>query len=163
MINLKGLNKAEVLATLYNNAKPMGLGHKHYDPADMTVSQADSFLKSLMSHLYECKFCNMNSDLDSIARNMIGTGCSVYTNYKRKGDLHIDYLKGRPIKLDVLFDEWDETQYEQRNGDRVAVNAINKLREHSNYKVEDNSQNISDSSVHTLIKTRRCCNKVYKS
>ena len=30
MVDIKGLNKAEVLAALYNNSKPLGLGFLHF-------------------------------------------------------------------------------------------------------------------------------------
>lgn len=43
-IDLKGVDKAEVLAKLYNRSKPQGLGFLHYTPADMTVEQARELL-----------------------------------------------------------------------------------------------------------------------
>lgn len=45
MIDIKGLNKAEVLAALYNNSKPQGLGFLHFDPKEMTVAEAEEILK----------------------------------------------------------------------------------------------------------------------
>lgn len=44
MVDIKGLNKAEVLAALYNNSKPLGLGFLHFDPMDMTVAEAEEIL-----------------------------------------------------------------------------------------------------------------------
>lgn len=44
MVDIKGLNKAEVLAALYNNSKPLGLGFMHFDPMDMTVAEAEEIL-----------------------------------------------------------------------------------------------------------------------
>lgn len=44
MVDIKGLNKAEVLAALYNNPKPLGLGFLHFDPRDMTVAEAEEIL-----------------------------------------------------------------------------------------------------------------------
>jgi hypothetical protein len=44
VICLKGKNKAEVLARLYNASKPLGLGMLHYDPADMTEEEATELL-----------------------------------------------------------------------------------------------------------------------
>lgn len=44
-INLKGLNKAEVLAALYNASKPLGMGILHFDPAPMRAEEAESLLK----------------------------------------------------------------------------------------------------------------------
>ena len=43
-IDLKGLNKAVVLAALYNASKPQGMGFMHYDPTPMTVEQAEELL-----------------------------------------------------------------------------------------------------------------------
>lgn len=45
MVDIKGLNKAEVLAALYNNSKPQGLGFLHFDAKDMTVAEAEEILK----------------------------------------------------------------------------------------------------------------------
>lgn len=44
MVITKGLNKADVLAALYNNAKPLGLGFLHFNPQDMTREQAQEIL-----------------------------------------------------------------------------------------------------------------------
>lgn len=44
MINIEGLNKAEVLAELYNNAKAQGMGIFQYIPEDMTIEEAQAFL-----------------------------------------------------------------------------------------------------------------------
>lgn len=45
MIDIKGLNKAEVLAALYNNSKPQGLGFLHFDPKEMKAAEAEEILK----------------------------------------------------------------------------------------------------------------------
>lgn len=45
MVDIKGLGKAEVLAALYNNSKPQGLGFLHFDPPKMTVEEAEEILK----------------------------------------------------------------------------------------------------------------------
>jgi len=44
-ITLSGLNKADVLAALYNASKPQGMGFMHYDPKPMTREEADGLLK----------------------------------------------------------------------------------------------------------------------
>ena len=44
-INLAGLDKAAVLAALYNASRPLGMGFLRYDPADMTVEEARELLK----------------------------------------------------------------------------------------------------------------------
>jgi hypothetical protein len=44
-IDIKGKNKAKVLAALYNNAKVQGLGILHFDPIPMTEEEAQEILK----------------------------------------------------------------------------------------------------------------------
>jgi len=44
MVNTKDLNPAEVLAALYNDAKPLGMGMLHYNPEGMTIEQAQKEL-----------------------------------------------------------------------------------------------------------------------
>lgn len=43
-VDISGLNKAEVLAALYNRAKPQGMGFIHYTPEDMTIPEAQELL-----------------------------------------------------------------------------------------------------------------------
>lgn len=44
-ISLIGKDKAKVLASLYNNSKPLGLGIRQYDPKPMTEEEANELLK----------------------------------------------------------------------------------------------------------------------
>jgi hypothetical protein len=43
-MNIAGINKAELLAALYNRARPQGMGFLHFTPEDMTVAQAERIL-----------------------------------------------------------------------------------------------------------------------
>lgn len=45
MIDITGLNKAEVLAGLYNASHPQGMGFLQSSPEDMTTEQAEEILK----------------------------------------------------------------------------------------------------------------------
>lgn len=44
MIDISKLDKGEVLAALYNNSKPQGLGFLHHDSAKMDKSEANDLL-----------------------------------------------------------------------------------------------------------------------
>lgn len=44
-ISLEGLDKAAVLAALYNASKPLGLGFLHFTPEPMTIEEARELLK----------------------------------------------------------------------------------------------------------------------
>ena len=39
-ISIEGLDRADVLAALYNDSKPQGMGFLHYDPKPMTRIEA---------------------------------------------------------------------------------------------------------------------------
>jgi hypothetical protein len=51
-ISLIGLNKASVLAALYNASKPQGLGFVQYNPKPMTQGQAEDLLAQTFSFDY---------------------------------------------------------------------------------------------------------------
>lgn len=46
MVDTKGLKKSAVLAALYNDSKPQGLGVLHFNPAPMTEEEAEDLLKT---------------------------------------------------------------------------------------------------------------------
>lgn len=52
MVSIDGKNKADVLAALYNRAKPQGMGFLHYDPTPMTREVAEEFLSAPNESLY---------------------------------------------------------------------------------------------------------------
>lgn len=45
VIDLTGLDKAVVLAALYNASRPQGMGFLHYDPTPMTTEEAHNLLE----------------------------------------------------------------------------------------------------------------------
>lgn len=52
MIDIKGLNRAEVLAALYNEASPGGaqrMSWMQWQPGNMTVAEAESHLASILA------------------------------------------------------------------------------------------------------------------
>lgn len=51
-IDLTGLDKAAVLAALYNTARPQGMGFIHYDPTPMTVEEAEKLLHQITDFDY---------------------------------------------------------------------------------------------------------------
>lgn len=44
-MDITGLNKAEVLAALYNRSKPLGFGYLHFEAKAMTKEEATELLK----------------------------------------------------------------------------------------------------------------------
>ena len=52
MINIEGLDKATVLAALYNASRPQGMGFLHYNPKPMTTDEAEQLLAHTTSFDY---------------------------------------------------------------------------------------------------------------
>lgn len=101
MIDLTGLDKAAVLAALYNGSRPLGMGRLHFDPADMTIEEARALLA------------------DPEPTSDIG--------FSRKR-MDFDYLKGRVMKVDLSGDTLDPWGYDRDNGEGAAAQIIASLR-----------------------------------
>lgn len=52
MIDITGINKAEILAALYNNSQPLGMGFLHFTPEKMKTEEAENLLKVTQSFDY---------------------------------------------------------------------------------------------------------------
>ncbi len=102
MVSIKGLSKAKVLAALYNNAKPMGMGFLRAVPGNMTEEQAEKHLKSGDDH--ERDF-GMNTN-----------------------KLYFDYLNGRCLKVDLSKDEFDPWGYDRDYGKGAAQKVIDSIK-----------------------------------
>ncbi|MEQ9091823.1 MAG: hypothetical protein RIE52_12075 [Balneola sp.] len=64
-INISKLNKAEVLAELYNNSKPMGLGWLQADDTPMSTEEAQSLLDDGYTYFDYLKGRVMKIDLST--------------------------------------------------------------------------------------------------
>ncbi len=89
-INITGLDKADVLCALYNNARPLGLG----------------FLQATEGPL---------SKEDALAI------------IERQG-LYFDYVRGRPLKVDLSGDSFRGWGYDRDQGEGRAAETIDALR-----------------------------------
>jgi len=103
-MNIKDLNKAAILAVLYNRAKCQGgMGILHFDPKPMTVEEARTIL---------------SQEQGDDATQMFG-------DFAHNGNrLYFDYLKGRVMKVDLSKDELNTALYNRDNGPNAAEDAI---------------------------------------
>ena len=62
-MNISKLDKAVVLAALYNHARPQGMGLTHYDPVPMTMDEAREILATGQTHFDYVKGRVMKVDL----------------------------------------------------------------------------------------------------
>lgn len=101
-VSIKDLDKAAVLAALYNRARPMGMGFMHFIPGDMTLEEARKFL-------------TVGDDGTQMFK---GSGRPFY----------FDYLMGRCLKVDLNGDELDPCGYDRDYGEGAAEKVIAALR-----------------------------------
>lgn len=119
MINIEGLDKADVLAVLYNTSRPKGMGFIQagaFGPFDMTREQAQ--------HVLDAQ--------------------SNIPNYQ--SPFYFDYLYGRPLKVDLTSDvELDERHFDDNNTEHgTAAEAIDHLRTTGNIHCPDGSSFTDD-------------------
>jgi hypothetical protein len=104
MIDIKGLDKAEVLYALYHNSHAQGmsfLGLPH-GKENFTLEHAREIIKE--------------------------TGYVLEGEY-HPGRLYFDYLEGHIIKCDITNDEFDERLYDRDCGEGAAAKAVAYVRE----------------------------------
>lgn len=109
-INIKGLSKPAILATLYNHSQPMGLGFLQAREGEMTEEIA-------------AKLFN-DGGIDDNFRIF---------NHKfgrfDEGEFYFDYVYGRPLKARFHGDEFDPWGYDRDNGgEGTAARLIDELR-----------------------------------
>lgn len=105
-IDIKGIDKAELLAALYNNSRPMGMGFLQARPGELTIEQAR-------------EACGYGDD----STRMLGK------NAAGNRELYFDYLHGRPLKSDLSGDTFRPWGYDRDNGgDGTAARIIESLR-----------------------------------
>lgn len=97
-VNIKGLDKAEVLAAAFNSSKQQGMGFCDTRGGfDITKDEAEKIIKE---------------------RN---------DSHKNAG-YNYDYLRGRVLKISIDEDEIDPWGYDRDNGEGALERAVAPLR-----------------------------------
>ena len=102
VIDISKLNKAEVLATLYNASQPLGMGFFHFTPEEMTAEEAQGIIDERLAP---------DGDRTPDPRHA----------------LYFDYLKGRVMKIDLGNDNLRIALYDRDNGQGAAALALSHL------------------------------------
>lgn len=110
-IDIKGLDKAAVLAALYNASTPQGRGFLRADPSVMTVDDARQVM-------------GRGDDHAPALREVQAAGGMVVN----RKELYFDYVKGRPLKVDLTGDSFDPWLFDRDAGPGKAFAAIAELR-----------------------------------
>lgn len=98
MIDIKGLDKAEVLLALWTSSRMQGMSFLGYKK-DMTLAYAQECIEQ--------------------ARHIGMSG---------EEEIYFDYLNGKVMKIDIAPDEIDPRLYDRDNGEGAAQKAIDNLR-----------------------------------
>ena len=118
MVSIKGLDKAEVLAALYNRAITGGMGFMQYNPTPMTVEQAREIFRYYFERV-------------TVTKKFLFWKWEIEKRPAAKY-IYFNYLGGRPMKVDLTSDEeFDASRYDDPdyNGEGAAEDAIKSLRE----------------------------------
>lgn len=104
MIDIKGLDKAEVLYSLYHNSHAQGMSFLGLPRAEesFTLEHAQELIKE--------------TGYDPEGENRLGC-------------LYFDYVEGHVIKCDITNDEFDERLYDRDCGEGAAAKAIEYVKE----------------------------------
>lgn len=100
-IDIKGLDKAELLAALVNNATTRGMGFLHDDGKPMTKEEAQRWIAGGRQH-------------DTVPAKW--------------PDGYVDYVKGRPIKCNIAGDYLNPIGYDHDHGQGAAERVVAELR-----------------------------------
>jgi hypothetical protein len=97
LIDISKMDKAEVLAKLYNAARPMGMGMLQARPGDLSIEDARRLLD------------------DPEPKNDMGFS---------RAEGYFDYLYGRPLKIDLRGDQLHTRLYDRDHGQGAAARAL---------------------------------------
>ena len=100
MVNIKGMDKAEVLLALWQASQMQGMSFLGFlASGELTLEQAQQEIEDRK-----------------------------HTAFDGKDSIYFDYLNGKVMKVDLGQDEFDPRLYDRDNGDGAAQQAIDNLR-----------------------------------
>lgn len=130
VIDISNKDKAEVLAGLYNNSHPMGMGMAQYDPTPMTIEVARKILEKTKKFSYllgRPLYINLEGNIIIVGAynrdNAEGLAQRVISNCKNINDIGKDVLK----KVEQKVEEEIQKQIQEE----IAKKAKEKLERQS--------------------------------
>lgn len=111
MVNISGLDKAEVLLALYNASHAQGMSFLQKPDAPVTIN--------------ECRAAVYGGNDESVKAQLAGSNVTVIGHEP----LYFDYWRGHVLKVNLSGDEFDPRLFDRDNYEGAAEAAIAKLRE----------------------------------
>ncbi len=99
-VDTTSIDRAELLAALYDRAQPQGLGFMHFDPEPMTRDEAQRWIAQGIDN----------------------------SSGQAEPECYFDYLRGRVMKIDVLPDLLNPRLYDRDNGAGAVAEVVAGLR-----------------------------------
>ena len=123
MVDISGLDKAAVLATLFNASAPSGMGflQARFGPSIMTVEDA---------------------------QQVINAGGTDELGYNR-GKLRFGWLFGRPLEVDLSGDAFDPSIFDRDNGGTAGT--AKRFIDHLRASGQVNSRELNDHRNKLLV------------
>lgn len=157
-INLKGLNKADVLAALYNASKPQGMGFMQYDPRPMTREQAQILLDEgqtdfdyLIGRVMKIKLSGNELDPQGYDRdNGRGTAERAISSLRSTGkpisnaiqEIHKSNTKDAARNVKSRLNK--KSHYEQRGNMGVLELGLDDVSDILNERIDEGLKNLDD-------------------
>ena len=138
VIDISNKDKAEVLAGLYNNSHPQGLGIAHYDPTPMTIEIAKKILEKRQDFDYlagrplkislegnEIVVAGYNHD------NGHGLAQRVISNCRNINDIGKDTLKKIEVQVEEEIQKQIQAEVAKKQKEKARQSTVEKTSSHS--------------------------------
>ncbi len=126
MVNIKGLNKAHVLAALFNGSRQQGMGVMDTSGArQWTPTEAQEYISSTIERI-------------RLSYEKLDLGTKPDDEKIKMMAYDYDYVRGRVLKVSIAGDEFDPRLYDRDIGEGAAARVISKLRQELNQPEQGN-------------------------
>lgn len=126
MINIKGLNKAEVLFALWKGSHCQGMSFLGMVNGGFTLERAQDMIREIQVNAFKRSGEAPELTPENNDEYIVKFNAWVKTNPDVQ--LYFDYVDGHVIKCDISGDEFDPRLYDRDCGEGRAAEVIEALR-----------------------------------
>ena len=140
MVNIKGLDKAEVLFALWKGSHAQGMSFLGMVNGGFTLERAQDMIRQIRINAFkrsgEAPELTPENNDEYIAK------FNAWVKTNPNVQLYFDYVEGHVIKCDISGDEFDERLYDRDCGEGRAAEVIDALR--NGIPIEDEMSEADD-------------------
>lgn len=126
MINIKGLDKAEVLLALWEGSHAQGMSFLGMLNGRLTIEKARDMIRQQQENAFE--YSGEAPEHTSENHEEYNAKFNAWLEKNPDVQLYFDYVAGHVIKCDISGDEFDERLYDRDCGEGRAAKVIEALR-----------------------------------